>query len=91
MLQEVSRMPLSNRRRKSERWAPGKHVLLMDQTHPVHLTMTAEVKGITKVQSWSDALDAVQKRHPILSAMLPPSVISSASALPSAAAKTTAQ
>jgi hypothetical protein len=39
----------------------------MDQKHPVHLTVTAEVKGITKVQSWRDALDAVQKRHPILS------------------------
>src|SRR3984885_1260510 len=39
----------------------------MDQKHPVHLTVTAEVKGITKVQSWSDTLDAVQKRHPILS------------------------
>ena len=40
---------------------------LMDQKHPVHLTVTVEVKGITKVQSWRDALDAVQKRHPILS------------------------
>ena len=39
----------------------------MDRKHPVHLTVTAEVKGITKVQSWRDALDAVQKRHPILS------------------------
>jgi NRPS condensation-like uncharacterized protein len=40
---------------------------LMDQKHPVHLTVTAEVKGITKAQNWRDALDAVQKRHPILS------------------------
>ena len=39
----------------------------MDQKHPVHLTVTAEVKGITKVQSWRDALDAVQRRHPVLS------------------------
>jgi Condensation domain len=39
----------------------------MNQKHPVHLTVTAEVKGITKVQRWRDALDAVQKRHPILS------------------------
>jgi NRPS condensation-like uncharacterized protein len=39
----------------------------MDQKHPVHLTVTAEVKGFTKVQSWPEALDAVQKRHPILS------------------------
>jgi NRPS condensation-like uncharacterized protein len=39
----------------------------MDQNHPAHLTVTAEVKGFTKVQSWREALDAVQKRHPILS------------------------
>jgi NRPS condensation-like uncharacterized protein len=38
----------------------------MDQKHPAHLTVTAEVKGFTKVQSWRDALDAVQRRHPIL-------------------------
>jgi NRPS condensation-like uncharacterized protein len=39
----------------------------MDQKHPAHLTVTAEVKGFTKVQSWRDALDAVQRRHPVLS------------------------
>jgi len=39
----------------------------MDQNHPAHLTVTAEIKGFTKVQSWRDALDAVQRRHPILS------------------------
>ena len=38
--------------------------LLMDQNHPAHLTVTAEVKGFAKVQSWRDA---VQKRHPVLS------------------------
>lgn len=40
---------------------------LMDQNHPAHLTVTAEVKGTTKVQNWRDALDAVQRRHPVLS------------------------
>jgi hypothetical protein len=40
---------------------------LMDQKHPAHLTVTAEVKGITNVQSWRDALDALQRRHPVLS------------------------
>jgi hypothetical protein len=40
---------------------------LMDQKHPAHLTVTAEVKGVTKVQNWRDALDAVQRRHPVLS------------------------
>jgi NRPS condensation-like uncharacterized protein len=39
----------------------------MDQKHPTHLTVTAEVRGFTKVQSWRDALDAVQRRHPVLS------------------------
>jgi hypothetical protein len=39
----------------------------MDQNHPAHLTVTAEIKGFTKVQSWRDALDAVQRRHPVLS------------------------
>ena len=45
---------------------------LMNQKHPVHFTVTAEVKGITKVQDWIDALDAVQKRHPILSTSIKP-------------------
>jgi NRPS condensation-like uncharacterized protein len=40
---------------------------LMDQKHPTHLTVTAEVRGFTKVQNWRDALDAVQRRHPVLS------------------------
>jgi NRPS condensation-like uncharacterized protein len=39
----------------------------IDQKHQGHFTMTAEVKGFTKVQGWRDALDAVQRRHPILS------------------------
>jgi hypothetical protein len=40
---------------------------LMDQKHSAHLTVTAEVNGSTKVQGWRDALDVVQRRHPILS------------------------
>jgi NRPS condensation-like uncharacterized protein len=43
---------------------------LMDQKHPAHLTVTAEVKGFTKVLRWRDALDAVQKIHPVLSASI---------------------
>ena len=43
---------------------------LMNQKHPVHLTVTAEVKGITRAQSWRAALDAVQERHPILSTLI---------------------
>jgi NRPS condensation-like uncharacterized protein len=40
---------------------------LLDQNHPAHLTVTAEVNGFTNVQSWRDALDEMQKRHPVLS------------------------
>src|SRR5258708_31354895 len=40
---------------------------LMDQKHPTQLTVTAEVRVFTKVQNWRDALDAVQRRHPVLS------------------------
>jgi NRPS condensation-like uncharacterized protein len=39
----------------------------MDQNHPAHLTVTAEVKGFTTVQNWRDAIDAVQRRHAVLS------------------------
>jgi hypothetical protein len=68
MLQVASLMPAT--RSKTEVRALGARERMfwfMDQKHPVHLTVTAEVKGITKVQSWRDALDSVQKRHPILS------------------------
>jgi hypothetical protein len=68
MLQNASRMP-ANRSKKEVRALGAKEHLfwLMNQKHPVHLTVTAEVKGFTKVQSWRDALDAVQRRHPVLS------------------------
>jgi NRPS condensation-like uncharacterized protein len=55
---------------KTEVRALGAKELLfwfMGQKHPVHITVTAEVKGFTEVQNWRDALDAVQRRHPILS------------------------
>jgi len=68
MLQVASLMPAT--KSKTEVRALGARERMfwfMDQKHPVHLTVTAEVKGITKVQSWRDALDAVQRRHPILS------------------------
>jgi hypothetical protein len=48
----------------------GRHgalVLAHGPEHPAHLTVTAEVKGITKVEIWRDALDALQRRHPVLS------------------------
>jgi hypothetical protein len=68
MLQEVSIMQTIESKTEVRALGAREHMFwLMNQKHPVHLTVTAEVKGITKVQSWRDALDAVQKRHPILS------------------------
>ena len=68
MLQEVSTMPAIESKTEVRALGAREHMFwLMDQKHPVHLTVTAEVKGVTKAQSWRDALDAVQKRHPILS------------------------
>jgi NRPS condensation-like uncharacterized protein len=68
MLQEVSIMPAIESKTEVRALGAREHMFwLMDQEHPVHLTVTAEVKGITKAQNWRDALDAVQKRHPILS------------------------
>ena len=68
MLQEASIMPAIESTTEVRALGAREHMFwLMDQKHPVHLTVTAEVKGNTKVQSWRDALDAVQRRHPILS------------------------
>ena len=68
MLQDVSTMPATQSKKEVRTLGAREHMFwLMDQKHAVHLTVTAEVKGITKVQSWRDTLDAVQKRHPILS------------------------
>jgi hypothetical protein len=68
MLQEVSIIPAIESKTEVRALGVREHMFwLMDQKHPAHLTVTAEVKGITKVQSWRDALDAVQRRHPILS------------------------
>jgi NRPS condensation-like uncharacterized protein len=68
MLQEVSIMPAIESKTEVRALGAREHMFwLMDQKHPVHLTVTAEVKGITKAQNWRNALDALQKRHPILS------------------------
>jgi NRPS condensation-like uncharacterized protein len=67
MLQVASITPAIKSRKEVR--APGamEHLFwLMDQKHPALLTVTAEVKGFTKVRNWRDALDAVQRRHPIL-------------------------
>jgi hypothetical protein len=68
MLQVASITPAIKSRKEVR--APGamEHLFwLMDQKHPALLTVTAEVKGFTKVRNWRDALEAVQRRHPILS------------------------
>jgi NRPS condensation-like uncharacterized protein len=71
MLQEVSIMPAIESKTELRALGAREQMFwLMDQKHPVHLTVTAEVKGTTKARDWRDALDAVQKRHPILSTLI---------------------
>ena len=71
MLQEVSIMPAIESKTEVRALGAREQMFwLMDQKHPVHLTVTAEVKGTTKARDWRDALDAVQKRHPILSTLI---------------------
>src|SRR6202021_3415692 len=71
MLQEVSIMPAIESKTEVRALGAREEMFwLMDQKHPVHLTVTAEVKGTTKARDWRDALDAVQKRHPILSTLI---------------------
>jgi hypothetical protein len=68
MLQDLLVMPATKSKKEVRALGAMERLFwLMDQNHPVHLTVTAEVKGFTKVQSWRDALDAVQGRHPVLS------------------------
>jgi hypothetical protein len=68
MLQDASIMPATKWKKEVRALGAMERLFwLMDQKHPAHLTVTAEVKGFTKVQSWRDALDAVQRRHPVLS------------------------
>jgi NRPS condensation-like uncharacterized protein len=40
---------------------------LIDQNHPVHVALVAEVAGQTAVDQWRKALDDVQRSHPNLS------------------------
>jgi NRPS condensation-like uncharacterized protein len=39
----------------------------LDQIHPIHFSMAAEIEGPTTLKSWRAALDAVQRRHPFFS------------------------
>jgi Condensation domain len=39
---------------------------LIDQNHPVHVALVAEVTGPTAVDAWSLALGEIQRRHPNL-------------------------
>jgi NRPS condensation-like uncharacterized protein len=67
-LQVATIMPATKSKKKVRALGARERLFwLMDQKHPTHLTVTAEVKGITTVQRWRDALDAVQRRHPVLS------------------------
>jgi NRPS condensation-like uncharacterized protein len=68
MLQDLLVTPATKSKREVRSLGAMERLFwFMDQKHPAHLTVTAEVQGFTTVQSWRDALDAVQRRHPILS------------------------
>ena len=41
---------------------------LFDQYFPTNGALAAQITGHTTIQQWRDALDAVQERHPLLSA-----------------------
>jgi hypothetical protein len=43
---------------------------LFDQSFPTNGALAAQISGHTTVQQWRDALDAVQRRHPLLSARI---------------------
>jgi NRPS condensation-like uncharacterized protein len=43
---------------------------LFDQHFPTNHALAAQITGRTTVRQWRDALDAVQQRHPLLSAYI---------------------
>ena len=43
---------------------------LFDQCFPTNHALAAQISGHSTVQQWRDALDAVQRRHPLLSACI---------------------
>lgn len=43
---------------------------LFDQCFPINGALAAQITGHTTIQQWRDALDAVQRRHPLLSACI---------------------
>jgi hypothetical protein len=43
---------------------------LFDQQFPTNGALAAQIAGYTTVQQWREALDAVQQRHPLLSACI---------------------
>src|SRR3954469_18142973 len=43
---------------------------LFDQHFPTNGAFAAQITGITTVEQWRDALDALQQRHPLLSACI---------------------
>lgn len=45
---------------------------LADQNRALHFALAAEVVGSTTLEGWRSALDAVQRRHPLLSVCIEP-------------------
>ena len=43
---------------------------LIDQNRPIHFALAAHVQGATEIKHWREALELVQRRHPLLSASI---------------------
>jgi len=43
---------------------------LLNQAHPVHFAVVAEIKGTRPVMDWRAALQSAQRKHPLLSACI---------------------
>ena len=67
-MQEIQTLPLAQESSFDLRefgWMERLHWLL-GKNHPNHFAMAAEVSGVTTVDMWREALDELQRRHPLL-------------------------
>jgi hypothetical protein len=67
-MQEIQTMPLAQESSLDLReFGPTERAYwLMGKIHPNHFAMSAEVSGVTTVDMWREALDELQRRHPLL-------------------------
>ncbi|WP_146125697.1 phthiocerol/phthiodiolone dimycocerosyl transferase family protein [Burkholderia ambifaria] len=60
----------------NRRLGSTEHVFwLMNRVVASHVVMAAEIDGIAGAEAWRDAFDALQRRHPLLRARIPPTAL----------------